>query len=47
MVEERSRRCSSAFQVGWRWRRRCLTNAAHVLIPCYLLPSSLAPLKLS
>lgn len=43
LVEDRTRRCYSVFQLGLRWLRRCLTNDQHVLVTFHLLPIALAP----
>jgi hypothetical protein len=47
LIEDRSRRCYSRFQLGLRWLRRCLANDQHV--PCFfaLLPDTRPVRKLS
>lgn len=43
LLEERTRRCYSVFQLGLRWLRRCLTNDQPVQVTFRLLPVTLAP----
>jgi hypothetical protein len=47
LIEDRSRRCYSRFQLGLRWLRRCLAN--DLLVPCSfaLLPDPRPARKLS
>jgi hypothetical protein len=47
LLEERSRRCDSPFQLGLRWLTRLLTNEQHV--PCLLhwWAEKATPVKLS
>ncbi len=47
LLEERSRRCYSTFQVGLRWIKRCLATDQPVHCTLYLWAETPAPLKLS